>query len=102
MGQFIYYVLDGILLFLILSLFASAVLSWLVAFDVINLRNRFVYQIARFFDSVSAPILRPFRRVIPNLGGVDISPIIAFLILQGVRQYLLPWIFTPIVAALGG
>lgn len=102
MGQFLYYILDGILLLLIIALFVSAVLSWLVAFDVVNLRNRFVYQVARFVDSVSAPVLRPFRRFIPNLGGVDVSPIVAFLVLQGVRSYLLPWIFRPIIGVLGG
>jgi YggT family protein len=54
----------------------SAILSWLFAFDVINRRNQFVYNAATFLDRVTDPILRPFRRIIPTIGGVDISPII--------------------------
>ena len=59
-----------------------AILSWLFAFDVINHRNRFVNQIADFLDRLTAPLLEPFRRIIPNLGGIDISPIVVILLLQ--------------------
>jgi YggT family protein len=59
----------------------SAILSWLVAFDVINLRNRLAYNIVRTLDAIVEPILRPIRRIMPNLGGVDISPIILLLLL---------------------
>ena len=48
----------------------------LVAFDVINLRNPFVYNVSRFLDAVTRPLLRPVQKVVPALGGVDISPII--------------------------
>lgn len=63
-------------------LIINAILSWLVAFDVINLRNRFVANIAYFLEAVSRPVLRPIQRFIPPLGGVDISPIIAILVIQ--------------------
>jgi YggT family protein len=85
----------------VIAIIISAVLSWLVAFDVINLRNRFVYNFSRFLDAVTRPILRPVQRVIPPLGGVDISPIIVLLVIQGIRLYLLPLIFSPIITALG-
>jgi YggT family protein len=49
-----------------------------------------VYNIARFLDAVTRPILRPVQRVIPAIGGVDISPIIVLLVIQGIRIYLLP------------
>ena len=100
MGSFLYFIVDNLLNLLILAIIVSAVLSWLVAFDVINLRNRFVYNVARFLDAVTRPILRPVQKVIPAIGGVDISPIIVLLVIQGIRQYLLPLIFAPIIAAL--
>ena len=67
---------------LVWALIINAILSWLVAFDVINLRNRFVANIAYFLEAVTRPILRPIQRFIPPLGGVDISPIIAILVIQ--------------------
>jgi YggT family protein len=88
--HFLYFVLDGLLGLLVIAIIISAILSWLVAFDVINLRNPMVYNIARFLDAVTRPILRPVQRVIPAIGGVDISPIIVLLVIQGIRIYLLP------------
>ena len=102
MGMFILAVLQGLITILIWAIIISAVLSWLVAFDVINLRNRFVYNVARVLEAVTRPVLAPFQKIIPPLGGVDISPIILILILQAAQSYLLPWIFAPIIGALGG
>ena len=59
MGSFLYFVIGGLLSLLVWAIIISAVLSWLVAFDVINLRNRFVYNVARFLDAVTRPILAP-------------------------------------------
>jgi YggT family protein len=88
--NFVFFILNAILNLLVIALIASAILSWLVAFDVINLRNRFVYNVARFLDAVSRPVLAPFQKIIPPLGGVDISPIIAILVISGIQRYLLP------------
>ncbi|HUO22430.1 MAG TPA: YggT family protein [Caulobacteraceae bacterium] len=88
--NFIDYIGDAILGLLILAIFANAILSWLVAFDVVNLRNRFVYQLSRMLEAVCQPILRPFQKIVPPLGGVDITPLIALIILQGIRAYLWP------------
>ena len=101
MGSFLEFIVDALLTLLVWAIIISAILSWLVAFDVINLRNRIVYNVARFLDAVTRPILRPFQRVIPPLGGVDITPIIVLLLIQGARMYLLPLIFEPLKAALG-
>lgn len=101
MGSFLYFIVDALLALLVWAIIISAVLSWLVAFDVINLRNRFIYQVAHFLDAVTRPVLRPFQRIIPPLGGVDITPIIVLLIIQGLRQYILPMIFGPLRAMLG-
>jgi len=101
MGNFLYYIVSALLDLLVWAIIISAILSWLVAFDVINLRNRFVFSVSRFLDAVTRPVLAPFQKIIPTLGGVDISPIIAILVIQGARIYLLPIIFRPIIAALG-
>ena len=82
MTAFLLFVLQNVIGLLVLAIIISAVLSWLVAFNVINLRNQFVYSVARVLDAVTTPVLAPFRRFIPPLGGVDISPIIAILLIQ--------------------
>jgi YggT family protein len=101
MGSFLFFVVNGLLNLLVLAIIVSAVMSWLVAFDVINLRNRFVYSLSRFLDAVTRPLLRPVQKVIPPLGGVDISPIIVLLVIQGARIYLLPLLFAPLIRATG-
>ena len=87
---FVFFIIGALLQLLIYAIVANAILSWLVAFDVINLRNRFVYNIAHFLDAVTRPVLRPVQKIIPPLGGVDISPIIVILVLGGIQNYLLP------------
>ena len=72
----------------IAAIIASVVLNWLVAFDVINARNRFVNQIGEFLYRVTEPALRPIRNVLPNLGGIDISPLILILLLIFVQRLL--------------
>src|SRR3546814_11685942 len=66
MGSFLYFVINGLLSLLVWAIIISAVLSWLVAFDVINLRNRVVYNIAHFLDAVTRPILAPARSAGPS------------------------------------
>jgi len=101
MGQFLYFIANGLLELLTLAIVASAILSWLVAFDVVNLRNPFVYNVHRFLDAVTRPVLAPFQRFIPALGGVDVSPIVALLVIEGARRYLLPLLFGPLIGVLG-
>ena len=76
---------------------ASAILSWLVAFNVVNTRNDFVRSIWNFLDAVTEPALRPIRSILPNLGGVDISPIILILLIIFIQNlivdYLMPIAF---------
>ena len=70
---------------------ASAIMSWLVAFNVINHHNRFVYMVGDFLYRITEPALKPIRQVLPNLGGLDISPIILILLL-GMVQYTITWL----------
>lgn len=67
---------------------ASAILSWLVHFGVINTRNQFVAMIGEFLWRITEPALRPIRRFMPNLGGIDISPIILILIVYFLQMVL--------------
>lgn len=70
----------------------SAILSWLVAFNVVNQQNQFVNMIGTALYRLTEPALRPIRRVLPNLGGIDISPILlilAIFFLQMVLQNVL-------------
>jgi YggT family protein len=69
-------------------LIASAVLSWLVAFNVINTSNKFVYTVGDFLYRVTEPALRPIRRILPDLGGIDISPIVLILLLYFIQNVL--------------
>ncbi|MND26163.1 YGGT family protein [compost metagenome] len=69
-------------------LIASAIFSWLYAFNVINSRNQFVNAIGSFLVNVTEPVLRPIRSILPNLGGIDISPIILLLIIFFIRSFM--------------
>ena len=79
---------DMVIELFIWAVILSAVLSWLVAFNVINTRNRFVHAVGNFLYRVTDPALRPIRNLIPNLGGIDISPVILILLLIFARSLL--------------
>ena len=70
-------------------LIASAILSWLIAFNVVNTRYQFVAAVAEFLYRITEPALAPIRKFMPNLGGLDISPIILILILMFLRRLIL-------------
>jgi YggT family protein len=70
-------------------LIASAIFSWLYAFNVVNPRNQFVGTIGNFLFRITEPVLAPVRRFLPDLGGIDISPIIVLLLIFFFRQFLL-------------
>ncbi|RAI45310.1 YggT family protein [Rhodoplanes roseus] len=71
-------------------LIASAVLSWLIAFNVVNTRNQAVSMIGEFLYRITEPVLRPIRRVMPDLGGIDISPVIVILVIFFIQSVILP------------
>ncbi|WP_207455660.1 YggT family protein [Azospirillum sp. SYSU D00513] len=82
-----------ILVLTILDLFwwiliIQVVMSWLIAFNVINTRNRFIYMIGDFADRVTEPVLRPIRSVLPNFGGIDLSPLVVLLLLGFVQNLI--------------
>jgi YggT family protein len=85
MGAAIIFLVDNVIGLAIFAIIASAVLSWLVAFNILNIRNPIAYQIVRVLEAVTSPLLRPIQRFLPNLGGVDLSPIVAFLLLKTIQ-----------------
>ena len=86
------WLIDTIITLYIWILIAAAVLSWLIAFNVVNTRNPVVAAIGDFLYRVTEPALRPIRSVLPNLGGIDISPVILILGLLFLRN-LIFWLF---------
>ena len=89
-------ILDVILLVLQLYvwlLVASAILSWLIAFNVVNTRNQVVATIAEFLWRITEPVLRPIRSFMPNLGGIDISPVILILIIFFIQSVITRYIY---------
>ncbi|HXZ47260.1 MAG TPA: YggT family protein [Pseudolabrys sp.] len=88
--------LDIILLVLqiyIWLLIAAAVLSWLIAFNVVNTRNAVVASIGEFLYRITDPVLRPIRSMLPNLGGIDISPVILILIILFLENVIIRYIY---------
>jgi len=92
--------LDVILLALQLYtwiIIAAAIFSWLIAFNVVNTRNQFVGMIGEALWRMTEPALRPIRQVLPNFGGIDISPIVLLLIIFFIQRvivlYLYPAVF---------
>ena len=89
-------VLDVVMLALNLYvwiLIASAVLSWLIAFNVVNTRNQFVSTVWDFLYRITEPALRPIRNMLPNLGGIDISPIILLLLIFFIKSVITRYIY---------
>ena len=101
MAAFLFFIINGLFTFIIWSLILSAILSWLVAFNIINTRNRGMYMIMDVLDRITTPILAPFRMLIPPMGGLDISFIVAFLVIKGMQIYLLPPAFETLQQLIG-
>ncbi|MCB4769944.1 YggT family protein [Ancylobacter sp. Lp-2] len=77
---------DTIVSLYVWILIASAILSWLVAFNVVNPQNQVVRSVGEFLWRVTEPVLAPIRRLLPNLGGIDVSPIILIIGLYFIRN----------------
>jgi YggT family protein len=84
----IFWLAGEIIHLLILAIIAAAVMSMLIAFGVANPRNQLVYSVADFLNKITDPILRPIRNFVPLFGNVDISPVIAILLLEALQMVL--------------
>lgn len=86
------WLVDTIIQLYIWILIATAILSWLIAFGVVNTRSPLVHSVANFFYHITEPALRPIRSVLPHLGGIDISPVILIIGLLFLER-LIFWIY---------
>ncbi len=86
--QSILILVDTLITVYIWAVIIQVVLSWLVAFGVVNTRNRLVYTVGDFLFRITEPALRPVRNVLPNLGGIDISPLVVILGLYFARNLM--------------
>ncbi|QEE08475.1 YggT family protein [Bartonella kosoyi] len=80
--------LDWIFDLYIYILISSVIFSWLYVFNIINSRNRFVILIGNFLYRLTNPVLSPIRKILPNLGTIDISPIVVFIIIYFIRNFM--------------
>jgi len=87
----LFQVIDLVLGLVVWALILSAILSWLVAFNVVNVRNQFISSVGNFLYRVTEPMLRPIRRYVPDFGGVDVSPVILILVIYFIRSVLRQW-----------
>jgi YggT family protein len=99
--QFLFLILHYLIQAVIWFIIAYVIMTWLVSFDVINMRNRFANQTVRFLERVNRPLLRPVSRIIPTIGGLDLSPMIIIIVLTAADQELLPalgnWLISLVV-----
>ena len=93
----IIYLVELVIEILTWVVIAGAIMSWLVAFGVVNMRNQFIRVIVDMLYRITEPMLRPIRRVLPNLGGVDISPVVLLVGLAVLREALRYYVW-PIIA----
>ena len=78
-------------------LIAAAVLSWLVAFNVVNTRNQVVAMVGDFLYRITEPVLRPIRNFLPNLGGIDVSPVVLILIIILIKDVIVRYIYPAVI-----
>ena len=82
----IFLLVDSVINIYIWLIIINAVLSWLVAFNVLNTQNRFVFSVLNATHQLTDPVLNKIRRYIPNLGSIDISPVVLILLLIFIRN----------------
>jgi len=90
MGQALFGIAELLLRVMMYIIIAQAILSWLVAFNVINTYNDFVRSFLGALDRITEPLYRPFRKILPDFGGLDFSPLIVLILIIIVKDYLLP------------
>ena len=85
----VFQLLDSLISLYLWCLFIFVILSWLINFGIVNTQNRFVFLVMDFLHKITEQPLRPIRRFVPNLGGIDISPIILVLGLIFIRNLIM-------------
>ena len=93
------YIVNALISLYVLVLFVTIILSLLISFNVVNRHNQFVDMIYRTGVSLTEPVLRPVRNMLPAMGGIDISPIIVLILINAVKIGLNAYVFNPAIRA---
>jgi YggT family protein len=93
----VFQILDLLLRVLMWIIIIQAVLSWLIAFNVINTSNDGVRRFLFALDRMTEPLYRPIRRILPDFGGIDLSPMVVILIIIILRDIILPNVFASLI-----
>lgn len=91
------YIFNQLIQIYIFVIFASVIMSWLIGFNAINRRNQFVDSVWRGLNAMTEPALRPIRRFLPSLGGIDISPIILLVLVNALQIGVNRYLFAPLM-----
>lgn len=73
----------------------GVIMSWLIALNVVDTRNRFVYTVADTLNRLTEPLYRPIRRFLPDMGGIDLSPLVALIIVYALQRIIVLYVLTP-------
>ena len=94
--QVIAYIVNSLISFYVFAIILMVVMSWLITFGVVNPHNQLVSTLLRLGEAITEPALRPIRRILPSLGGIDLSPLILLIGVQALQVGLNSYIFTPL------
>jgi YggT family protein len=89
----VFFIIPALKIFMWLII-ARIIISWLVAFNVVNLRNPLMRQIYNMLDAITEPVMAPVRRLIPAVGGLDLSPILIFFVIQWLTWFIGTRVYT--------
>ena len=84
----IFWAINAVLMLFLTVMVVRIVLSWMFAFQVINPRHPFAWQLDRATRSLTDPVLRPIQRALPAMGGIDLSPLVVFIVVYVLQMYL--------------
>ena len=84
----IFYLINSIIDLLFFIVIVQVIMSWLIAFNIINNYNQFIGQIIYFLNRITYPLLAPIKRILPDLGPIDISPVILLIFLKVIQVYI--------------
>ena len=84
----IFYFINSIIDLLFFIVIVQVIISWLIAFNIINTYNQFIGQIIYFLNRITYPLLAPIKRILPDLGPIDISPVILLIFLKVIQVYI--------------
>jgi len=97
----LYTLLNSVLEIYIWIVIAAVIMSWLLAFNVVNYHNNIVRSAVRILDALTEPVFRAVRKIIPPIGGLDLSPLVVFFAVWILQRFVLPWLAVLIFPIIG-